>query len=92
MIHTDLGTGDHAAIMAMATWLGPVLDTLVGPGGYVLANQALEGRVGSACQSRRACRRTGIPLSGELAGEQPQQHQQYDRANHRADEAAGSPN
>ena len=41
LIHTDLGTGDHAANMAMATWLGPALDALVGPGGYVLANQAL---------------------------------------------------
>jgi hypothetical protein len=28
--------------MAMAAWLGPMLDALVGPGGYVLANQALE--------------------------------------------------
>ncbi|MDI1284116.1 MAG: class I SAM-dependent methyltransferase [Reyranella sp.] len=42
LIHTDLGTGDHAANMAMAAWLGPVLDALVGPGGHVLANQALE--------------------------------------------------
>jgi hypothetical protein len=42
LIHTDLGTGDHAANMAMAAWLGPVLDALVGPEGYVLANQALE--------------------------------------------------
>jgi hypothetical protein len=41
LIHTDLGTGDHAANMAMATWLGPALDALAGPGGYVLANQAL---------------------------------------------------
>ncbi|MDP1753528.1 MAG: class I SAM-dependent methyltransferase [Reyranella sp.] len=42
LIHTDLGTGDHAANMAMGAWLGPGLDALVGPGGYVLANQALE--------------------------------------------------
>ena len=41
LIHTDLGTGDHTANMAMATWLGPALDALAGPGGYVLANQAL---------------------------------------------------
>lgn len=41
LIHTDLGTGDHAANMAMATWLGPALDALTGRGGYVLANQAL---------------------------------------------------
>ena len=28
LIHTDLGTGDHAANMAMAAWLGPALDAL----------------------------------------------------------------
>jgi hypothetical protein len=42
LIHTDLGTGDHAANMAMGAWLGPVLDALVGSGGYVLANQPLD--------------------------------------------------
>ena len=42
LIHTDLGTGDHAANMAMGKWLGPALDSLIGPGGYVLANQPLE--------------------------------------------------
>ena len=42
MIHTDLGTGDHDANMAMAAWLGPALDALAGPGGYILANQSLE--------------------------------------------------
>jgi len=41
LIHTDLGTGDHAANMAMGAWLGPALDALAGPGGYVLANQSL---------------------------------------------------
>jgi len=41
LIHTDLGTGDHAANMAMGEWLGPALDALAAPGGYVLANQAL---------------------------------------------------
>lgn len=42
LIHTDLGTGDHAANMAMGKWLGPALDMLAAPGGYVLANQPLE--------------------------------------------------
>ena len=42
LIHTDLGTGDHAANMAMGQWLGPALDALAGPGGYVLANQPLD--------------------------------------------------
>lgn len=42
LIHTDLGTGDHAANMAMGAWLGPALDALAARGGYVLANQPLE--------------------------------------------------
>ncbi len=42
LIHTDLGTGDHQANMAMGRWLGPALDTLAAPGAYVLANQPLE--------------------------------------------------
>lgn len=42
LIHTDLGTGDHAANMAMGKWLGPALDTLARVGGYILANQPLE--------------------------------------------------
>ena len=42
LIHTDLGTGDHAANMAMGRWLGPALDTLAAPGSYILANQALD--------------------------------------------------
>lgn len=42
LIHTDLGTGDHAANVAMGKWLGPALDTLAGRGGYVLANQPLD--------------------------------------------------
>ena len=44
LIHTDLGTGDHAANVEMGEWLGPALDALAAPGGYVLANQPL--RVG----------------------------------------------
>jgi hypothetical protein len=42
LIHTDLGTGDRAANMAMGQWLGPALDALAGSGGYVLANQPLD--------------------------------------------------
>ena len=42
LIHTDLGTGDHEANMAMGEWLGPALDALAGPGGYILANQPLD--------------------------------------------------
>lgn len=42
LIHTDLGTGDHDANMAMGKWLGPALDALARPGGYVLANQPLD--------------------------------------------------
>ena len=41
LIHTDLGTGDHAANTAMGKWLGPALDGLAAPGSYVLANQPL---------------------------------------------------
>ena len=41
LIHTDLGTGDHAANMKMGAWLGPALDALAARGGYVLANQSL---------------------------------------------------
>jgi hypothetical protein len=41
LIHTDLGTGDHAANTAMGKWLGPALDALAAPGSYVLANQPL---------------------------------------------------
>jgi hypothetical protein len=41
LIHTDLGTGDHQANVAMGVWLGPALDDLAAEGGYVLANQPL---------------------------------------------------
>src|SRR5215471_154603 len=41
-IHTDLGTGDHPANTEMGKWLGPALDLLAAPGGYVLANQPLD--------------------------------------------------
>jgi hypothetical protein len=42
LIHTDLGTGDHAANVEMGKWLGPALDRLALSGGYVLANQSLD--------------------------------------------------
>lgn len=42
LIHTDLGTGDHEANVAMGKWLGPALDRLAVSGGYVLANQPLD--------------------------------------------------
>jgi hypothetical protein len=42
LIHTDLGTGDHAANTAMGLWLAPALDRLAARGGYVLANQPLD--------------------------------------------------
>ncbi len=42
LIHTDLGTGDHDANVAMGRWLGPALDRLAVSGGYVLANQSLD--------------------------------------------------
>ncbi|WP_428669745.1 class I SAM-dependent methyltransferase [Reyranella sp.] len=42
LIHTDLGTGDHAANMAMGEWLGLALDALAASGGWILANQALD--------------------------------------------------
>ena len=41
LIHTDLGTGDHAANTALGAWLGPALDALAASDGYVLANQPL---------------------------------------------------
>ena len=56
LIHTDLGTGDNAANMAMGAWLGPMLDALVGPGGYVLANQPL-----AAARWQRLPEPPGVP-------------------------------
>ncbi len=42
LIHSDLGTGDQAANTELGRWLGPALDTLLAPGGYVVANQKLD--------------------------------------------------
>ncbi|HEY2872132.1 MAG TPA: class I SAM-dependent methyltransferase [Reyranella sp.] len=41
LIHTDLGTGDHAANVEMGKWLGPALDALAAKGCWILANQPL---------------------------------------------------
>jgi hypothetical protein len=56
LIHTDLGTGDHQANMAMGVWLGPALDALAAPGCYVLANQPL-----SVARWRRLPDPPGVP-------------------------------
>jgi hypothetical protein len=56
LIHTDLGTGDHTANMAMAKWLGPALDGLAAVGSYVLANQPLE-----VARWRRLADLPGVP-------------------------------
>src|SRR5260370_42052499 len=42
LIHTDLGTGDHAANTAIGHWLGPAPHALAAPGCSVLATQPLE--------------------------------------------------
>lgn len=42
MAHSDLGTGDHAANMAMGVWLGPAIDRLMLTGGLIVSNQPLE--------------------------------------------------
>ena len=42
LIHSDLGTGDRVANAALGKWLGPALDLLLAPGGYVVANQPLD--------------------------------------------------
>ena len=56
LIHTDLGTGDHAANVAIGEWLGPALDLLAARDGYVLANQPLE-----VARWRRLPEPTGVP-------------------------------
>ena len=56
LIHTDLGTGDHAANTAMGAWLGPALDRLAAPGGYLLSNQPL-----AVARWRRLPEPLGVP-------------------------------
>ena len=41
LVHTDLGTGDDAANARLAAQIGPLLATLVAPGGIVVANHEL---------------------------------------------------
>jgi hypothetical protein len=56
LVHCDLGTGDHQANMAMGRWLGPALDLLAAPGGYILANQPL-----AVARWRRLPEPPGVP-------------------------------
>jgi hypothetical protein len=42
LIHSDLGTGDQVANAKLGAWLGPALDMLLAPDGYVVANQPLD--------------------------------------------------
>ena len=58
LIHTDLGTGDHSANVAMEKCLGPALNALAAPGGYVLANQPLE-----VARWRREPQPPGVPAA-----------------------------
>jgi len=58
LIHSDLGTGDHQANMAMGEWLGPALDLLAAPGAYILANQPLE-----VARWRRLPEPPGVPAN-----------------------------
>ena len=41
LVHSDLGSGDHQANLALAALTGPLLAQLVAPGGLVVANIAL---------------------------------------------------
>ena len=82
LIHTDLGTGDHAANMAMGQWLGPALDALAAIG-RLRPRQPGARRRALAAPARAAGRAEGpvLPLSRSslAAADQPQQHQQHDR-------------
>ena len=62
LIHTDLGTGDHAANMAMGKWLGPALDTL-GRAGRLRAGQPAARRGPLAPAARPAGRAEGPVFS-----------------------------
>ena len=42
LAHSDLGSGDHQANLALAAVTGPLLAALVAPGGIILANIALD--------------------------------------------------
>lgn len=42
MIHADIGSGDEAANVALARWLGPVLPPLAADGALILCDQELD--------------------------------------------------
>lgn len=42
LIHTDIGTGDEEANRALARRLSPLLETLLQPGGLLLADRAFD--------------------------------------------------
>ena len=42
LIHTDIGTGDEAANRQLALRLSPLLDSLLQPGGLLIADRAFE--------------------------------------------------
>ena len=65
LIHTDLGTGDHQANMAMGKWLGPALDALAALRRLRARQPAARG--GALAAPARAARRAGgavFPVSG----------------------------
>ena len=60
LIHTDLGTGDHAANVEMGEWLGPALDALAARAVMCWPTSRCGLAAGNACQNRPACPRTDI--------------------------------
>jgi S-adenosyl-L-methionine methyltransferase len=42
LLHTDIGTGDEAANLQLALRLSPLLDSLLQPGGLLIADRAFE--------------------------------------------------
>ena len=92
LIHTDLGTGDHAANIGDGPMAGPGARRAGGAGLLRARQPAARGRA-LAAPARAAGRAEGplLPLSRDLAAEQPDQRQQHDRAHHRADEARRPP-
>lgn len=41
LIHGDIGSGDTAATLALAEWLGPMLQPLAAPGAMIVSDQRL---------------------------------------------------
>ena len=56
LIHTDIGTGDEAANRQLALRLSPLLDSLLQPGGLLIADRAFEMPSCTDISSR-----TGVP-------------------------------